>query len=126
LVAVGLGEWAGSGGLGGCCVGLGLDLGHLQGQLAMEDGDLLLGGDEGLIRAGDLVSRRDQAGEEQDQEDDPDDRDQDGGDSGNTGVSSGSGERQASRRATATEVGESTEVIVTGVPAGQRALSLLR
>ena len=44
LVAVGLGQRAGRGGLGGGGVGLGLDLGLLERQRPLGDRDLLLGG----------------------------------------------------------------------------------
>ena len=49
LVAVGLGERAGGRGLRVGGVGLGLDLGVLEGEGALGDRDLLLGGDPGLL-----------------------------------------------------------------------------
>ena len=49
LVAVGLGQRAGRGGLGGGGVGLGLDLGLLERQRPLGDRDLLLGGDRRLL-----------------------------------------------------------------------------
>ena len=44
-----LGQRAGRGRVGGRCVGLGLDLGLLEGELAIGDGDVLLGTDAGLL-----------------------------------------------------------------------------
>src|SRR5690606_16968437 len=56
LVAVGLGQRAGRGGVGLGGIGLGLDLGLLQRQRALGDRDLLLGDDARLLRG--LARRR--------------------------------------------------------------------